>query len=319
MKSGRIFFTAAAAALLLGTAAQAAQTFDGYPVGRDAGIQEYWSYSDMPDSESMTHMRSSIDAAMETQKQRMQQAPREVADGMAYTMKALRAMKRGDMKVAETSLEASSKLFGIALTNDPSLDMVPIADDVRINDLVITPDEVAAAIHGAKKALNENRTQEARMLLKPLHEQMTIETQLLPMKLYPDATRIAYARLKKGDRAGAIAALQEGFGTIVTEEAILPLPLLKAEAFVKSAAAQGKTRKKEALVMLAHAQAEMDNAVLLGYTSPDDVDYKMVKDQMAKVEKAVGAGEENPSLFKKLMDGFEALLKKPANGLHTTS
>ena len=309
---------AAAAALVLGTlCAQAApNTFDGYKIGQGASVQDYYDYSDMPDTESMTHMRSSIDAALETHRQRMKQAPKEVADGLAYTDKALKALKKGDMKVAETDLQAATKLFNIALTNNPGLDMVPVADAIEISDLVITPAEVSEAIKGAETALKEHRTQAARMLLLPLHEQMTIETRLLPMALYPDATKLALSKLKKGDKAGAIAALHDGFDTMVTEEAVLPLPLLKAEAFADAASGMEKSRKKEAQAMIAHAQDELQNALLLGYTSSDDVDYKMVKDQMDKVEKALGEGGETKNLFDKLMRAFDALFKKPENGLH---
>jgi cellobiose-specific phosphotransferase system component IIA len=321
MQKGKHIIAAVAAALVLGTvSAQAgSKTFDGYKVGYGASIQDYWNYSDMPDSESLTQMRSSINAALESHRQRMRQAPKEVVDGLNYTAKALKAMKKGDTKVARMSLEAATKLFNIALTNNPALDMVPVADSVEINDLVITPAEVSAAIKDAETALKEHHTQKARMLLMPLHEQMSIETQLLPMALYPDATKLALSKLKQGDKAGAIAALHDGFEAMVTEEEVLPLPLLKAQAFADAASGLEKSRKKEALVLIAHAQDELENAVLLGYTAPDDVDYKMVKDQMAKVEKAVGVGKNSKNLFEELMHDFDALFKKPQNGWHKVS
>ena len=314
-------FIAAAAALVLGThCAQAApKTFDGYKIGQGASVQDYFDYSDMPDTESMDHMRSSIDAALESHRQRMKQAPEEVMDGLEYTVKALKAMKRGNIKIAESSLQAATKLFDIAQMNAPGLGMVPIADAVEINDLVITPSEVSEAIKNAETALREHRTQAARMLLMPLHEQMTVRTKLLPMALYPDAAKLALSKLKEGDRAGAIDALHGGFGTMVTEVAVLPLPLLKAEAFARAAAGLDKTKREAALVLIAHAQDELENAVLLGYTSADDVAYKTVRDEMDKVEKAVGGGGETKSLFEELMRAFDAFFKKPENGLRKTS
>jgi len=310
-----------AAALVLGAlCAQAVpNTSGGYQTAQGTPIQDYFDYSNMPDTESMARMRSSVNAAMETQRERMKQAPREIIDGLEYTVRALNAMKKGDRKVAESSLRAATKLFEIALTNNPGLKMVPIDDAIEIDDLMISPSEVSGAIDGAERALEEHRTQEARMLLMPLHEQMTVETHLLPMALYPDAAKLALIKLKKGDEAGALAALQDGFEAIVTEEAVLPLPLLKARAFADAASELGKARKKEAQAMIAHAQDELKNAVLLGYTSADDVDYKMVKDQMDRVEKAVGEGADTRKCFGELERAFDALFEKPANRLHKRS
>lgn len=315
------YLIAAVAALVLGTfSAQAApKTFDGYKIGRGATLQDYYDYSDMPDAESMTRMRSSINAALESHRLRMKQAPEEVTDGLAYTVKALKALRKGDVRSAETSLQAATKLFGIALTNDPGLGMVPVADAVEINDPAMTPDAISGAIKNAGTALAEHRTQAARRLLLPLREQMTIETQLLPMGRYPDAAKRALSKLKNGDRAGAIAALHDGFETMVTEEIVLPLPLLKAEAFARAASALDTAQQQAASVLIAHARDELENARLLGYVSPDDVAYKTVTDEMDKVQKAVGEGGETKALFDELLQAFGALSKKPENGLHKTS
>lgn len=321
MKKHTGLIAAATAALLIsGACLQAAtQKVDGYPLEKGVAIQDYWSFSNMPDTESLRQMHSSVAAALESERQRMHQAPKEVKDALRYSAKAMKALRRDDDTTAGHSLEEAERLFEIALTNDPDLERVPVAQTIVMNDLVITPEAAAKAVRQAGDALAAHRTQEARSLLEPLHEELCVVTQVLPMHLYPKAAKAALAKLKAGDREGAFAALHNAFETLETEEAVLPLPLLKARAFAQTAAAMTGHDPSARKVILEHTRDELTDAVLLGYVSEADPGYKAVDKRLEAVEKAFDRRSGVNAPLDGVIAAFDNLLAEPANGLRPVS
>lgn len=320
MQRGTVI-AAVTAALVLGTlSAQAAADRTHGPTAQKAStVTSYYDYSNMPDSESAAQMKNSIDAALETHKMRMRQASKEITEGVHYTARAQRELHSGDLELARQNLEAASKLFSVAMTNDPDLDMVPVADAIAFDEFVVTPTEIKERLKQAETAIREHRTQEARVLLMPLTDQMTVTTEALPMGLYPDAVKRALAQLRNQDKTAAEQTLRDAFSMIVTEEEILPLPLLKAQVYADAASRRHKAKKKEALVLIGQAEQELERAVLLGYANADDIDYKRIGEQLAKIRKNLSEDKESVGLFETLKHAFETMLNKTENGLHKTA
>jgi len=318
MHTRQIMRAAVTAALLIGPLGAAAAPQKAQE-GKGSPAASYYDYSDMPDTESAAGMKASIDAALETHRARMRQAPKEVADGLRYTEEALQTLQRGDDKGAERKLEAAMQLFRIALTNNPALDDVPVADGVSFEEMSGTSAELSKRLKAAESAIEAHRTQDARALLMPMEDQMTLVTEALPMALYPDAIKLSLAQLKKGHRRAALQTLQGAFSMLVTEEEVLPLPLLRARAFSDAASGLEKGRQKQASALIARAQDELQKAVLLGYSRADDADYKRIEEKLAAVKKSVDGANGSGHFFEALAHSFEALLKRAESDLHKTA
>ena len=145
---------------------------------------------------------------------------------------------------------------------------------------------------------------------------MTVRTQLLPMALYPKATTLALEQLKQGHEKAAVQTLRGAFSMLVTETEMLPLPLLRAQALTEAASGLDAAQTQEALALISRADDELKKAVLLGYTSADNIDYKRIKDHLAALKKSAEEDHVSGELYLKLRDAFDILLKKAENGLH---
>jgi len=298
--------SAATLALILGTAAFAAPSakkIDGMATVGDAPVHSYYGFSD-------TAVKTGVAHALNAHNAMMKQAPKEVLTGLDETLAAVRALEHKDVKAAHQLLAKASAAFDAALKANPSLKRVPVADDIAVTEIAATPEEIARAVDMAKKALDAHRLEEARGLLAPLRDEMVIATQYLPMDLYPSATRLAASMLGKGHVKEALQTLNTAMGTLETDEVVIPMPLVRAQAFVDEASKLDKTKRKEAEKLLDAASTELKKAVLLGYTDRHADDYKALSGQIEKLRKATEDKNEVEKLYDKVKSSFESLFHK---------
>jgi hypothetical protein len=267
---------------------------------------------------------------METQlkKHTMEQkkAPKEVAEGIQNTFKALHAIEQNKLKEAEKLLAEADQKFTTALKNDPSLDLLPLEETLMAFSYTGSSKDIQAALDLSVQLIKAHDTQVARSLMMTLKDELDINIVSIPMKLYPVATKKALEALKKGDKNTALAALAEGFGMLINTQIIIPTPLLVAQDLALEASKLDKSKKEEALKLLAGAKEELARAELLGYTKKHDAAYKLIQDDIEKVEKEIKGKNIVEKLYEKLVNDFKKLVgdtrheehkvNNPASSLH---
>lgn len=285
----------------------------------DSPVYSYYDYSDVADNESLSYMKESVNTALESHKERMREAPKNVVDAFRYTLKAVVAMQDNNIEVAKESLNASAKLFSIALLDEPNLDLVPVADEVDASALDASPGQIDNILKNVQSKLSQHQTQSARVMLMPLVDQVSVTTEFLPMKLYPQAIEKSYKQLKAGQTDKALQTLENAFSVIVTQNEILPLPLIRADSYSEAASKLSLKERKKALILLNMAQRELKKAILLGYAGQDSSDYKEIQNKIDAVKSTINKGEKSKSVFSELKNEFDKLLSKKENSLHQTS
>ncbi len=249
-----------------------------------------------------------IDKEIKTHHISSKQASKEILSGLKDTIMALRALQANNKSMAKQALESATKSFDVALKKDPKLDMVPVNERITVNDFTGDAKLVKHIKDAVVSLLKDNDTQAARAMLAPLEDQMTISTQYLPMKLYPDATKQAQKDLAKGNNKAAFRDMVTVLNSVAIESISIPIPLLTAQDIIMEASKLGKKDKTKALKLLSSAQDELQKAVLLGYTKKHTKAYKSLENEMKSIKHAVGGGSSVDKMYEHIKHSFASLL-----------
>ncbi len=224
---------------------------------------------------------------------------------LAETDNVLKYIAKNKDKKAKEEL---AKLIGeleILMTKDPSLALIPVSVGYEINDVVVDIPTVYEITDAAKKAMDDGYYQLAKKLMDGLTSEMNVKTTYLPLATYPDAMRLSAALLDKGKKEEAAAILIKALNTLVVEKVDIPLPVLRAEEFIKLGAAamlsDDKDKKEVALLFLDNADYQLQLAEAMGYGKKDK-EYKELADAIKDLKKAIKEDKESKGKFEKLSE-----------------
>ena len=258
-----------------------------------------------------------IDKEIKTHHMNTKKAPKEVMIGLQNSIMALHALQANNKAAAKKALESATKSFDVALKNNPKLDMVPVDEQIVVNDFTGDAKLVKHIKDTAVSLLKDNDTQAARVMLQPLEDQVLISTKYLPIKLYPDATKQAQKDLAQGDTKAAFGDIITALNSVVTTTSIIPIPLLTAQDMILEASTLGKKDKTKALKLLSSAQEELQKSVLLGYTKKHTKAYESLENEIKSIQKAVGGGSGVDRMYEHIKHSLESLLKLHRKEAHT--
>ena len=255
-----------------------------------------------------------IDSAVKEQKGLQETINQNVLDGFHQVQKALALLDKKDKnKEAIAALEAATGKFDIALAANPELGLVPIDASVNMFELITTAEVVEKTIDEARDLLRDNQVQDARALLLPLQDELVTTTTYIPMATYPDTIKLAARALVDGDNAKAREILAQGLASFVISNSVIPLPLLRAEAFLNQAAELDRDKDKSKIVdLLDAAEAQVNLAIALGYTDKDSAPYDALVSQIKSLRWAVKGPNAVERLYSELKKSFKDLIHKEA-------
>ena len=254
---------------------------------------------------------------MKTHHINTKQASKEILSGLKNTIMALRALQANNKSAAKQALESATKSFDVALKKNPNLDMVPVNERITVNDFTGDAKLVKHIKDAVVSLLKDNDTQAARAMLSPLEDQMTISTQYLPMKIYPDATKQAQKDLANGKNKVAFEDIVSVLNSVAIKSVIIPIPLLTAQDMILEASKLGKKDKTKALKLLSSAQDEVQKAILLGYTKTHTKAYKSLENEIKSIKHSVGGGNRVDKMYEHIKHSFESLLDFHRKEAHT--
>jgi len=176
--------------------------------------------------------------------------------------------------------------------------------------------DVAKMITEAKILVTENKLPEARDVLNSLRSEIIIKTINLPIATYPAALNLALKYINEGKTKEAKDVLNMSLSTLVETKTIIPIPLIKAQALIENAKIILKKDKKEALKYLTEAKNQLEVAETLGYSSLSETTYKMLKDEIEKLESEIKKGNKTGSIFEDLLKKLKEFKEKAIKTLH---
>ncbi|HNP61779.1 MAG TPA: YfdX family protein, partial [Nitrospirales bacterium] len=222
-------------------------------------------------------------------------------------------LEDGNTKDALAALAEVTGQLEIVISRDPDLAFVPVDVEVTTTDIYADLDSIKKANEQAEDFLQNGEVQQARVLLSGLASEVVMTRVSLPLATYPDAIRAVAPLIDQGEIEEAKAALQAVLeNLVVTNERVVPLPILRAEAFIKTAddlakqietpalnkAKSGderdeaknseneKSQKEQVLEQLQNARRQLKMAEALGYGLEENR-YKEFHESIEAIEKKV--------------------------------
>ena len=222
----------------------------------------------------------------------------------------MQSLQNKKLNEAKKQLKIATEKFDLALKNDPTLNIVPLDEQIAVFETLASTKEIQHSLTEIKELLTQYKLNEARVTLAPLKDEMDIKIVSLPMKVFPIATKDALNALNKGDNKVAMVIMAEAYNTFLVENAVIPLPLLKAQDLIANASSLDKSKKDEATKLLDGAKEELERANLLGYTSKHSLEYKALVDAIDTVKKEIKGKNVVEKLYDKLKEDFVSLVHK---------
>ncbi len=231
------------------------------------------------------------------------------------TQKALDILKQTQEVIDEISKDKKddaksklAKLIGeleILITKNPKVSLIPVSVNYEIRDAVVDIETAEKLIADAKKAFEDGYYQAAKKVLNTLSSEYVIKISFLPLATYPDAMKIAAKLLEEDKKDEALAVLMNALYILAIQEIAIPLPVLRAEEYIKAAAIAVKEKKEEyiatAVMLLENAEYQLQLAEVMGYGKKDK-EYKELATAIAELKNAIKEKLETESLFDKLSE-----------------
>ena len=237
----------------------------------------------------------------------------DAVDAVANTEGALLALEAKKKNEALSLLEKATGKLDLIMARDPDLALAPVDINETVIDVYTDVDSIKAMVKEARKALDNNRLQEARNLIKGLASEIVIATTSIPLETYPDTIKTVAPLIDQGKIKEAKQVLHDLLNTLVVTEHVIPLPLLRADLLITEADALAKNKKrtKDKNKALADALKEVRHqlqlAEALGYG--DKTAFGPVYDQIKALEEKVAGGKSGEGWFDKLKQDVSSIFK----------
>ncbi len=233
----------------------------------------------------------------------------DVAEGIKHVIRAIKLLDMNKDKEAISALQAATGKFDVALAADPKLALIPVDAYVTVYNLAAGTEMIRHRLDRVEELLEDGKVQEARELLSGLRDEMLINTVFLPMATYPDSVKLATRYLISNKRNEAITTLNTALTSTVSETAVVPLGLIRAQSLIDQASEQVGD-KQAALDFVAAAREQLKIAELLGYTDDESALYQDLHKQIDALEKEIRGKNVVAKLYEKLKHSFTELVGK---------
>jgi len=264
--------------------------------------------------EQKSTAHQAIGEAIKQQKALKESINKNVLDGFKEVTRAISLLEKKDQqKQALKALEVASGKFDIALAAEPELGLVAIDSTVQMYELLSTRKDIEAAKDQAIKLLRDNQLQAARALLTPLRDEIVNSTTYLPMATYPDSIKLAARAMVENKVDKARQILAQGLSTFVVKDSVIPLPLLRAEAFLNQASKLDRAKDKQKIISLlnvAEEQVSIDKE--LGYADEHSAPYDALASQIKSLRWAIKGPNAVERLYSEVKKSFKDLIHKEA-------
>jgi hypothetical protein len=244
----------------------------------------------------------------------------DATSAIEATQAALKQLDNGNTKDALASLERATGKLDVILARDPTLELAPAAVSVSTFDVRGGLNAVKAIRKEAQNLIEAGQLQEARQLLKNLASETVISVSNIPLATYPDAIKSAVKLIDQNKKDEAKRVLQTALNTQVLTDAIIPLPVVKAQEALKGAEklSEKKDRTKDdngrLEGLMDQARGQLEFAQALGYGSKSDFDKMHA--QLAEIRDKTADNRFGVGWFSKIKESIGAFLKsnQPKHG-----
>ncbi len=235
----------------------------------------------------------------------------EALTAVLETQSILQSIKEGDQEAAETKTnELIGKLHVIVEAN-PDMALLPVDARVDVEETVTDLATIRKLTKEVEKAVDQAYYQLARELLENLSSEVHVNTVYIPLATYPEGLKEVAILLKEEKLTDAALLLESLLNTLVIEENILPLPVLKAQELVDATLLLDMDKEADralAINYLSNAKYQLKMAEALGY-GKQTKDYRALYETIKTLEKSIKKKEAK----KEITSSLEQLKKDLRN------
>ena len=235
---------------------------------------------------------------------------KEALESLKLSAKAIQEIDNKKIDEAKKSVQdALGKLESI-LASEKTPKLLPIDSQMVVKNFIGTSKDVKMVLDKVKKLLDSGKVQEAGELLISLQSEIDVTTVSLPLVSYPDALKLASKYLIENQASKAKGVLAIALNTFVSDEQIIPIPLVNSLKLVSVASKIAKEDKEQALKHLEWAKDELHKTKALGYVSSSSTTYKQIDELIENIEKEVKGDNKAEKLFKELGEKIKEFKEK---------
>ena len=236
---------------------------------------------------------------------------KEAVTALNKTKSALVALEKENTEDALSDLVEAEKNLDTVLSESPELKLAPVDVSVTRYDVQAGPEAVREMVNQAEEDLEAGNVQQARTLLSGLASEIVITEANLPLASYPDAIKEVSPLIVEGKTEEAKRRLQTALNTIVLQDTVIPLPVVRATDQIEEAEKLAQkdelsSEKSDKLAdHLADARAQIELAQALGYG--EESEYEQLYNQLDKLEKKTAKGESGSDWFEEFKQSLSQL------------
>ena len=246
----------------------------------------------------------------EKKAQESNQLVKEAIDAIRNTQDAIIYLNGKDTKKAIKSLKNAIGDLAVVLNAPNAPYLLPVDINFEAYQFEGNIKTVATLVKKAKILVTKNNLPQARETLNALRDEIVIKTVNLPLATYPAALQLAIKYINEGKIKEAKEVLAMALSTLVEIKTIIPIPLVKAQNLIIAASKIVKKDKKEAIKYLEEAKHQLKLGEILGYTSKSSTTYKMLKEQINKLEREIRANHKTSNIFERLIEKIKDFKEK---------
>ncbi len=241
---------------------------------------------------------------------------KEAVDAVKLTQQVLMQLDQKKKDEAIKTLEKAIGKMEVVMSNPKAPALIPLDASVVVSTFAGTAYDVQNAVITSIALLQHQRVQDARLIVQTLKDEVDLITINMPLASYPAALKLAAKFLHENKIAQARQVLATALNTFVEVDLVTPLGILEAQDLIAAASKAAKTDKQLALAHLEAAKAALKKAEALGYTSTSDTTYKMLNEEIDKVEKEIRGANKSEGLFKELIEKLKEFADKAVKSVH---
>jgi len=238
---------------------------------------------------------------------------KEATQAVLETQNAIQLLSKNDAVDAINKLEKVIGQIEIVTNKYPDLDLIPVDISVKTNDLITDISTIKQITKDAESALKNGHLQEAKQLLSGLTSEIDITTVNLPLGIYPKEIEKAVHLIGLNKFAEAKSLLISTINELVTEQEVLPIPILNAEALLNEAAQkylEDRTQNNAVVIsLLDNAKYQLKFAEALGYGNQDKI-FKELDNEIKNLKKSVNTKTDSKDLFTKVKSKLKNFKEK---------
>ena len=189
-------------------------------------------------SQPFINIEASTDAELKKQdllSEKKEQIIKEAADAANSAQSAIRALNDNNTKQAKAALEVAIGNVLLLMSNNPGLDLIPIDAQAKTFHSNTDMQHLKKLQDQVDTLIENHGYQAARPLIDTMADEIRIHAVYLPLKTFAPALNTVVPLLDKGEISKAKAALYSALGQLVYKEEVIPLAILRTEAFLLAA------------------------------------------------------------------------------------